>query len=281
VARERITYEQWLEQSLTLVERVGDIFTGVDERLDYLNRTMFSVEKLLEETINLLKLRPPAPPPVARPPVVPPAPPVPEVIYIQPPAIKLPMPFLISEDSGIASGGGNDILRDDTRFWQDNILRGSLLRISRGEEVYERIVLSNTYNQITFSPLPTGMEVRRGDKWSLKLVVPMLPEYAVSEVDRYSGAATEYQTVVSWTVSSSRLGILKEVSMVSDNYDKTLFKLTIAGEVKFEDVEIQTTLSLPYPDLVLAPGQQVLLEAKSSDGTSITVDGSITGKEVG
>jgi len=134
----QISYQEWLERSLNLVERVGDIFTGLDERLDYLNQTMIRVENLLEQMVRLLKGVPPAPPvaPPAPPPVVPPAvapppvaPPLPEVIYVQPPAVKFPIPFLISEDSGIASGGSSTTLRDDTRFWQDNILRGGILAL--------------------------------------------------------------------------------------------------------------------------------------------------------
>ncbi|MBW2674251.1 MAG: hypothetical protein JRD89_12695 [Deltaproteobacteria bacterium] len=281
--RDQIRYQEWLERNLSLLERIGDIFTGLDERLDYLNRTLIGLEDLVKQIVNILKIRPPAPPPAVPPEVAPPppVPPVPQVVYVQPPVIKFPVPFLISEDSGIASGGSSTTLRDDSRFWQDNILRGTLIRIYRGEEVYERVVVSNTYNQVTFSPLPTGVEVRRGDRWSLKPVIRTLPESAVSQVNRHSGPETEYQTVVSWQVSENRLGMLREISMVSDNYTKTRFRLTIADERQFEDLEIQTSLTLPYPNLILPSEAVVLLEAKSSDGTSITVDGSITGKELG
>jgi len=238
----------------------------------------------LSEVAELLKGLPvtvPTPPPVEVPGVPPPPeiPPPPTVI-VQPPIVTIPSPFAVSQDLGIASGGDNSTLRDDTRHWQDNVLRGCLLRIWKGDEAYETVVLSNTYNTVTFSPLPTGVKVTRGDKWFLRSVMPLLPQSAVSKLDRYSGADTEYQTVVSWTVSDSKFGILKEISMVSDTYSSTYFRLTIGGEVKFEDKQIQATLTLPYPDLVLAPGQQVLLEAKS-DGTSIIVDGSISGAEVG
>jgi len=75
--------------------------------------------------------------------------------------------YAVSNDVGIASRGSSDTLIDDTRHWQDDILKGVLLRIEKEQQVYERIVLSNTYNTITFSPLPTGVEVKRGDRWSI------------------------------------------------------------------------------------------------------------------
>jgi hypothetical protein len=71
------------------------------------------------------------------------------------------------------------------------------------------------------------------------------------------------------------------VSMTSDELDKTYFKLEIGGSTIFEDVMIGQAIALPFPDLALDGDDEVKLSAKSSDGTNITVDGSITGKEVG
>lgn len=75
------TYEEWLEESLTAVEKFTDIFTGVDERLDYLNKTLLRLEQLLA---RLVRLPPPAVPPAAPPVAIPP----PEVA--PPPEIVLP-----------------------------------------------------------------------------------------------------------------------------------------------------------------------------------------------
>lgn len=46
----------------------------------------------------------------------------------------------------------------------------------------------------------------------------------------------------------------------------------------FQDKYIQAALSLPWNDNKLTAGIEVKWQTKSSDGTSITVDGSITGK---
>lgn len=114
-------------------------------------------------------------------------------------------------------------------------------------------------------------------------VVPpsSLTEDALALLDRYSGSATTYQTVVSWTVPAGKAGVLSEVEMESDTYAKTLWQLTIAGEVEFTNKAIQGPLALIFPNVNLAAGAVVLLEAKSSDGTAIVADGTITGKEVG
>ncbi len=103
----------------------------------------------------------------------------------------------------------------------------------------------------------------------------------IARVDRYEGDSEEYQEVVSWTVTENKRGELKEVSMVTSDYAKTHFKLTIAGEEQFKDKIIQAPLSLPFPDNRGVPSEKtVLLECKSTDGSGITVDGSITGREI-
>ncbi len=102
----------------------------------------------------------------------------------------------------------------------------------------------------------------------------------VSKVDRYSGNDADYETVVSWTVGTGKKGELKEVSMISDTYAKTEFKLTIASEEQFADIIIQAPLTLPFPENSLLAGSVILLECRSTDGTAIVVDGSIVGREI-
>lgn len=106
-------------------------------------------------------------------------------------------------------------------------------------------------------------------------------EYAgtpVAKLARYSGTSTDYQSVVTWTVDTGYQGVLFEVAMVSSSYTKTQFKLVIGSSTEFTDKYTQTALSLPWQNNKLASATTVTLSAKSTDGTSITVDGSITGK---
>ena len=113
--------------------------------------------------------------------------------------------------------------------------------------------------------------------------VPPAPahEEAITRLKRLTTALLTYQTVVSWTVTAAKIGVLRFVEMESDNYEKTRFKLTIAGEEQFTDIEIGAALTLEWPDVKLAAGDEVLLEAASSDLTEVNVDGDILGKEVG
>lgn len=111
--------------------------------------------------------------------------------------------------------------------------------------------------------------------------VPSIPstEIPIVKEGRYSGADQIYQTLVSWTVAADRVGTLKEISWVMDSPDFAQFQLTIAGTVIFTDWSPQATVDLPLPDVKLLAGVVVLLEVRSTDGTSIEVDGLITGKE--
>jgi len=113
--------------------------------------------------------------------------------------------------------------------------------------------------------------------------VPEVPahEEVITELDRLTTSSTDYQTVVSWTVSVAKVGILQFVEMESDDYEHTRFRLTIADEVQFTDVQLEEALALEWPCVKLAAGDIVLLEAKSSDTTEVNVDGDILGKEIG
>ncbi|GAH55095.1 unnamed protein product [marine sediment metagenome] len=115
------------------------------------------------------------------------------------------------------------------------------------------------------------------------VIIPTAPEleHPAGEVNRYSGSATEYQSLCTWTVTASRIGELKEVSFVTNNYAKTLWMLVIGSDTMLEDVVIQAPLTIPYFDLRIASETVVALSVKSSDGTAIVADGSIVGKEIG
>lgn len=115
--------------------------------------------------------------------------------------------------------------------------------------------------------------------------VPVIPdpltEAPAGNVGRYSGALTSYQPVASWTVAAGKTGKLTEVGLKSNNYPKTVWKLVIGTKTFLTDVTIGGALTLPFNDLSLAAAAVVTLSAKSSDGTAITADGDIVGKEVG
>lgn len=108
-----------------------------------------------------------------------------------------------------------------------------------------------------------------------------LTETPIVEQGRYSGTDQTAQTVTSWTVSSDKMGVLKEISLVADLVAHAEITVSIGGTALFTDKLFQTTLTLVFPDLKLVAATVVLVEVESDDGTAIVVDAVITGKEVG
>ena len=117
----------------------------------------------------------------------------------------------------------------------------------------------------------------------VNLPTPSQPanEAAAGGVGRYAGTDIDYQEVVSWTVTTDKVGELKEITFLSDNYAKTNLQITVGDIVFATDWIVQGTIPLIFEDLKLAAGAVVKVECKSTDGTSITVDAVITAKELG
>ena len=102
----------------------------------------------------------------------------------------------------------------------------------------------------------------------------------ISRVDRLATSdSVNYQEVVEWTVAAGSEGDLHEISVFADDFSKTQLRLFIAGVQQWADRIIGTSLSIPYRANRLPAGAQMLLEARSTDGTLVTVDGSISGAE--
>lgn len=91
------SYEHFLAENLGILERIGDVFSGLDERLDFLNKTMLRVE------LALLGI------PAEAPPAVPPAVAVPRVPEFPP--IEIPDPLVLLRDAVLV-----DIALDMRRF---------------------------------------------------------------------------------------------------------------------------------------------------------------------
>jgi len=114
---------------------------------------------------------------------------------------------------------------------------------------------------------------------------PVLPlpanEEAAGDTGKYSGTAQTYQEVVSWEISADKVGELKEILILSDDYAHTLVQITVAGVVWATDWTPQGSMPIIFEDLKLAAASEVKVEAESSDGTAIEVDVVIVGKEIG
>lgn len=106
-------------------------------------------------------------------------------------------------------------------------------------------------------------------------------ERAAGDAGNYSGVLQTYQEVASWTVAALKLGELKEIIILSDDYAHTLAKITIGSVVWCTDWSPTGAMPIIFEDLRLAAAAVVKVEVKSSDGTAIDVDAIIVGKEVG
>ena len=102
----------------------------------------------------------------------------------------------------------------------------------------------------------------------------------ISKTGRYSGSDTaSYHDVASWTVSTGKIGDLREVALYSDNLAKTLWRLSIADAEQWTAKTFGGALTIPFHGNQLGEAAVVVLQAKSSDGTAIVADGAISGVE--
>jgi hypothetical protein len=106
-------------------------------------------------------------------------------------------------------------------------------------------------------------------------------ERSAGGVGTYTGTSTNYQSVASWTVAAGKIGELKEILIITDNYPKTKVQITVGVVTWCTDWSPTSAMPIIFEDLRLAEATVVTVEAKSSDGTSIVVNAIITGKEVG
>jgi len=115
--------------------------------------------------------------------------------------------------------------------------------------------------------------------------VPIPPvaakERAAGGAGNYSGVLETYQEVVTWTVATGKVGELKEILILSDDYAHTLMQITVGAVVWCTNWGPQGSMPIIFEDLKLATGTVVLVEARSDDGTAIDVDAIIVAKEIG
>lgn len=113
--------------------------------------------------------------------------------------------------------------------------------------------------------------------------VPPAPahENAAGGVGNYSGHSDEYQKVVEWTVFPGKIGDLKEILIITDDYDLTQIKITIDDDEWCEHWSPTSAMPIIFEDLKLVAGTLVKVWAKSDGATDIDVDAIIVAKEIG
>ena len=97
-------------------------------------------------------------------------------------------------------------------------------------------------------------------------------------VQRLETSSTIYVALVEWKIPTERIGVLRFVEVDSEHFATTRFKLEVAGKVFFTDLRLNSSMSLEFPDVELAPGSAVTLSVRATSG-SIVALGDIVGKE--
>jgi len=97
--------------------------------------------------------------------------------------------------------------------------------------------------------------------------------------DRWTGTDQEWRVLVRWDIPVGFYGDLHEISIQSSNDEKTRYRIVLANLDQNipTDRQLTTPVTMPWRRSVLPGGSSVLVEVRTTDGTSINVDGLITG----
>ena len=116
-------------------------------------------------------------------------------------------------------------------------------------------------------------------RMSLGIPIPQEAGVPKPRAASQATALTTYVTMLTWNVVSGVNASLREISLDSDNFPKTKFRVTIGGITYFGDVILRSALTIPFPKNNMPPGTVVNLDVASTDGTSVTAYGSMGGVE--
>ena len=122
-------------------------------------------------------------------------------------------------------------------------------------------------------PLPTAEEVAEQQAYQLIYGGPVL------RVNRFSGTDQDWVELIRWDIPIGFTGDLREISIVSSNDEKTRYRVFLANADQNIPTNQQTTTpqTWPWDRTVLPGGTSVWVEVRSTDGTAITVDATLTG----
>lgn len=101
----------------------------------------------------------------------------------------------------------------------------------------------------------------------------------VLKINRYTGTDQDWVELVRWDVPIGYTGDLHEISLLSSNDTKTRYRIFLANAKQDipTDRQTSTPLTLKWDRSVLPGGYAVWVEVRTTDGTSINVDATITG----
>jgi len=101
----------------------------------------------------------------------------------------------------------------------------------------------------------------------------------VLKVNRYSGSDQDWVELVRWDIPIGYTGDLHEISLQSSNDGKTRYRIFLANQDQQvpTDRQTQTPLTFNWDRTVLPGGTSVWVEVRTTDGTAVIVDATITG----
>jgi len=122
-------------------------------------------------------------------------------------------------------------------------------------------------------PLPSPEQVAAQQAYQAIYGGPVL------KVNRYSGNDQDWVELLRWDIPIGYTGDLHEIALISSNDAKTRYRIFLANTDQGipTDRQTLTPLSFKWDRTVLPGGYAVWVEVRSTDGTPITVDGTITG----
>lgn len=99
------------------------------------------------------------------------------------------------------------------------------------------------------------------------------------DVNRFVGNDQEYRQLVRWDIPIGFTGDLHEIALRSNNDAKTRYRIFIGNQRQSvaEDRQTYTPFTVKWERGVILGGTSCWVEVRSTDGTSITVDGTLTG----
>lgn len=122
-------------------------------------------------------------------------------------------------------------------------------------------------------PMPSAAEVAQQQTYQQIYGGPIL------KVNRYSGNDLDWVELLRWDVPIGFTGDLHTIAILSSNDSKTRYRIFIVNVDQNLPTDRQTSTpqEWKWDRTVLPGGYSVWIEVRSTDGTAIIVDASITG----
>jgi len=122
-------------------------------------------------------------------------------------------------------------------------------------------------------PLPTTEEIAQQQAYQQIYGGPVL------RINRYAGSDQDWTELVRWDIPIGFTGDLREIAIVSDNDEKTRYRVFLANQDQNIPTDRQTTSpqNWPWDRTILPGGTSCWIEVRSTDGTAIVVDATLTG----